>query len=366
MRMWEPGDPIEGGNDTGIPDIPYFDYLKGKDSNNQHSRDYDGYDGYNDYNYEKKNLSRYELIDKANELFDSGNYADALDYYAKALDLAYSEDAKSGMAECLHKLGRNNEASQLYFELGDRYTWGNSDKDIAVSYYKKAIEFNPYNEDALDNLGYALRELGRYDEALRYYERVKNRDVDWAMAMCYMGLKKYSNAIALLDKVIKENPWRDDHLDQKCECLIGLGRKSEAIGLWKDFIEFIMKNECYEWAIERLDLLSKFIPNDSFIEDNRKTCIENKESLEIRFKSIREVMGHYSMYNPNGLDEDDLKGFMKFVCEQSGESVDDIVRWYTTPMLGSSSFKAICGGVLHYTHWETIVRMYEQGKLKDL
>ena len=26
MRMWEPGDPIEGGNDTGIPNIKYFDY----------------------------------------------------------------------------------------------------------------------------------------------------------------------------------------------------------------------------------------------------------------------------------------------------------------------------------------------------
>ena len=28
MRMWEAGDPIEGGNDTGIPDVEYFDYLK--------------------------------------------------------------------------------------------------------------------------------------------------------------------------------------------------------------------------------------------------------------------------------------------------------------------------------------------------
>ena len=72
------------------------------------------------------------------------------------------------------------------------------------------------------------------------------------------------------------------------------------------------------------------------------------------------------MYNPNGLDENDLKGFLKFVCEQSGESVDDIVRWYTTPMLGSSSFKAICGKYLHYSHWDKIIDMYKNGKLKDL
>ena len=77
-------------------------------------------------------------------------------------------------------------------------------------------------------------------------------------------------------------------------------------------------------------------------------------------------MTNYHMYNPNGLDENDLYGFIKFVCDESGESVDDIVRWYNAPMLDSSSFKAICGGYLHYTHWEKIVKMYEQGRFRDL
>ena len=40
MRMWEPGDPIEGGNDTGIPNIKYFDYLKDKSSDEDYSPDY--------------------------------------------------------------------------------------------------------------------------------------------------------------------------------------------------------------------------------------------------------------------------------------------------------------------------------------
>lgn len=29
MKMWEAGAPIEGGNDTGIPDVKYFSYLRG-------------------------------------------------------------------------------------------------------------------------------------------------------------------------------------------------------------------------------------------------------------------------------------------------------------------------------------------------
>lgn len=42
-----------------------------------------------------------------------------------------------------------------------------------------------------------------------------------------------------------------------------------------------------------------------------------KESLEIRFKAISKVMSSYRMHNPNGMDENDLCDFMKFVCGQS-------------------------------------------------
>lgn len=362
--MWEPGDPIEGGNDTGIPDIKYFDYLKDKSGgDDSYPRDFNP----DDYSSRKRILSFDEILKIANESFDNGNYEMALNYYNQALDYHYDEGAKCGKAKCLEKLGRKDEASQLFFELGDRYTWGNDNKNIAVEYYKKSLECNPNNEDTLDNLGYVFRGLERYGDALTYYGRVKHKDVTWPMAMCYMGLKKYQNAIPLLDKMIKDSPYRDDFLDQKCECLIGLNRKNEAIGLWKQFIDFLMKNECYEIALERLDLLSKNSHNEnSFINDRRNKCLKEKESLEIRFKAISMVMSNYHMYNPNGLDENDLYGFIKFVCDESGESVDDIVRWYNTPMLGSSSFRAICADCLHYAHWEKITNMYEQGKFKDL
>ena len=76
-------------------------------------------------------------------------------------------------------------------------------------------------------------------------------------------------------------------------------------------------------------------------------------------------MSNYRMHNPNGLDENDLYAFMKFVCEESGESIDDIVRWYTTLTSGPSSFRAICAGRLFYIHWERIVKMYGEGKFGD-
>lgn len=363
MRQWQAGDPIEGGNEIGVPDIYYFDYLKDRSDDDYRSSG----DSYGGQVSSKPVLPYDEILKIAKESFDAGNYEGALNCYNQALDRHYSEEAKCGKAECLHKLARNDEASLLFFELGDRHTWGDGDKNVAVNYYKKSLECNPNNEDSLDNLGYALRELERYGEALTYYGRIRHKDVGWAMAICYMRLKKYENAIPLLDKEIKECPHCDNHLDEKCECLIGLNRKGEAIRLWKNFIVFLMDNECYERALERLDLLSKNTRDeDIFIGENRDKCLNEKEILDARFNVISKAMSEYHMYNPNGLDENDLKGFMKFISEESGESVDDIVRWYRTPMLGTSPFRSICINHLHYVHWDKIVNMYEQGKLKDL
>ena len=365
MKMWEAGAPIEGGNDTGIPDVKYFSYLRGHgDDDEHHSRN--SSQTYDD-SHEKRYLTSEELISKAKMFFDCGIYSDALDCYEQVLDRSGGDvDALCGKAECLIKLGDGKGASEIYFYIADRNTWGDSDKNLAVEYYRKSLELDPTNEKTLNNLGYTLRMLGRYSEALTYYSRIKKDDVDWAMARCYMGLKKYGDAIPLLDNLIRDCPFCDDHLDEKCECLIELGHRGEAITLYKKFIVFLMDKECYARAIKRIDLLSKMISNDPFISDKREESLRKKESLEIRFREIYNVMSQYHMYNPNGLDENDLYGFIKYVCEESGESVDDIVRWYNTPMLDASSFGAICGGYIHYTHWEKITDMYKKGKFRDL
>ena len=364
LRMWEAGAPIEGGNEIGIPDVDYFDYLKDR------TYDYEPSSTNEDREYDSKpeRIMPYdELLKEAKKSFDMGIYQAALNYYSQALDRRYSEEARCGKAKCLEKLGNTDEASQLYYDVANSNYWHGGDKDLAIEYYKKSIQCNANNDDALEDLAYALRNFKRYGEALNYYKRVKNKDVGWPMAICYMGLKQYENAIPLLNKYVEECPYCDSHLDEKYECLIGLNRKNEAIKLWKDFIDFLIENECYERALKRLELLSKNTNDETiFIDDRWDKCLKEKERLETRFMAISNIMSQYHMYNPNGLDENDLKGFIKFVCEESGESVDDIIRWYTTPMLGSSSFRAICGGCLHYTHWDKIVGMYEQGKFRDL
>ena len=364
MRMWEPGDPIEGGNDTEIPDVKYFDYLKDGSGDDDYCPNDSSYDF--DDSSQRRYLSYDELISNAKKYFDDGDYGAALNCYERAWSMSRKIEALNGKAECLVKLGREKDAGELYCRIANMSEYRDGDKDLVVKYYKKALELDPANEDVLDNLGYTLRMMGRYSEALTYYMRIRQKDVDWAMAMCYMGLKRYDEAIPLLDNLIRINPHRDDFLDEKCECLIELGRKREAIKLYKNLIDFLMAEECYERAVERIDMLLEIVPYDSSIKDKRAECLKNKEILDARFKSIADVMFTYHMYNPNGLDENDLYGFIKFTCKESGESVDDIVRWYRTPMLGSSSFKSICGNYLFYVHWDKILKMYDEGKFRDL
>ena len=57
MRMWEAGDPIEGGNEIGILDVDYFDYLKDKS--------YDDYESAYSYEYyiSKEHILTYEELE---------------------------------------------------------------------------------------------------------------------------------------------------------------------------------------------------------------------------------------------------------------------------------------------------------------
>jgi tetratricopeptide (TPR) repeat protein len=297
MRMWEPGDPIEGGNDTGIPDVKYFDYLRDKSDDDDYlpsGKDY--------YPPMQPNFTFDECIENGKRLQNSGNYTDAITFYDLALTKVYCDEvALSGKAECLLKLGRNDEAFQCYYDLAYYNKFKNNDK-TAVEYYKKCLELEPDNERVLMELGYVLENLKRYSDALIYFRRVEGGHADWDMAYCYMEMKKYSFAIPLLDNVINQSPHRDDWWDQKCKCLIKLNRKSEAIACHKQLIDFLIDEECYERALERIDILSK-IKNDSFIEDRRSKCIKNGEILNKRLTVVLNAIASYHMYNPNGLDE---------------------------------------------------------------
>ena len=111
MREWQVGDPIGDGNDLGVPDIKYFDYLRDKsDDDEPYER------GVSSYYSSRHRYTYDECIEKAKKLSDKGNYLLAIEYYDRALDMAYHDEvALNGKAECLCKIGAAYDASQCYF-----------------------------------------------------------------------------------------------------------------------------------------------------------------------------------------------------------------------------------------------------------
>jgi spermidine synthase len=63
-----------------------------------------------------------------------------------------------------------NEKLEIYNQLGV-LNWLNRDFDVAINYFKKVLEINPQDVQALSNLGANFLEVGKYEDALQYLER---------------------------------------------------------------------------------------------------------------------------------------------------------------------------------------------------
>ena len=284
MREWQVGDPIGEGNDAGVPDIPYMGYLNKKNGyDNEPDPDYENYytpkiPEDNPKKVKKPKGPSYETcISRAREYSQKKHYRIAIDFYDMALDKRPNDmDALIEKAECLHELGRDKEASQCYYDSswGKMFSLDEYEVRSGIKNMKKAVELDPDNDRALVDLGHGLRQLKKYSEAISYYERVKNENVNWHMAMCYKALRQYPNAIELFDKCLEERPDRGDWLYQKCECLVELNRMDEAIAEYRRFIDDLISNRSYDAALRKMDEFAKILSDDEFTKDRREKCLK--------------------------------------------------------------------------------------------
>ena len=382
MKEWEVGDPIGMGNDAGVPDIPYMGYLNnGSRRDDEPPEDYD-YQDYNRSNYKNddkkkeapKGPSFKDYLEKARKFSESGNYSKAVEYYDLALEKSPSNrDAMLGKAMCLEKLGKKREAGQCYFELShfDVYSSDDMEVKMAAKYLKIAIELDPDNDEALSSLGFALSKLKRYSEAITYYKCVSDKNVDWHIAQCYMKSNQYGEAIGFLEKCLEEEPLRGDWLCQKCECLFKVGRHDEAVTEFKSFIDSLVGDECYYKAINMIDDLSKRIGDEDFFKDEKEEYLKNKRDLYKRFRSVLDAVSEYLSLNSYGSNrieiqmriEEDSEGFIRYVSRKSGESIDDILKWYNMPFDTEFKFNEQCNLWVFKSTWSKIAQMNKEGKL---
>src|SRR2546426_12274741 len=101
---------------------------------------------------EYSQLLEKQFFKTGNDLFDQGNYENAIKYYDKALEINSTDiNVLYNKALALDSLGRHDEA---------------------VSYYDKVLAIKPNDTDSLNNKGLDLDVLGKHDEAISYYDKV--------------------------------------------------------------------------------------------------------------------------------------------------------------------------------------------------
>ena len=249
------------------------------------------------------------------------------------------EDSFCGVAEYNLKLGNSEKASKYYYDLGFKFENKGSEKEKAVKYYKKAIDINPNFNEALIHLGHTLKDLGRYREAITYFERANTLDDDevWDIVNCYMELKKYSSAIPYLDKCIERAPLRDNWTEKKFECMLATN-KNKAIQFYHSWAKSLRSKGYYFKALKYLDKILEVKSDDTYANSQKRKYLKNQ-----RIKSLYNILNAlYQTKCPKLSESDeDLKAYMEDISKQSGESIENILNFYKYPENNYYDFKLL-------------------------
>lgn len=131
---------------------------------------------------------------KASSAFAAGDYASALEYYTKVLDIQPSALTFSKRAECFMKLNRNTAATQ----------------DC-----EQALKINPDSAKALKVLGTAQRYLGQYEEACKNLGQGLAIDFDEQSAKVEKEAEKFFHEIRVAKS--KEKAKKEQEEKRKME-----------------------------------------------------------------------------------------------------------------------------------------------------
>jgi len=155
-------------------------------------------------------------------------------------------DDLAGLKEVLHALGMAEEAPvkplvQIENKQETASDWHNKGialrklgkYDEAIKAYDRAIDLDPKYASAWNNKGIALDELGKYDEAIKAYDKAIDLDPKYTSAWYNKGialdeLGKYDEAIKAYDRAIDLDPKDALAWHNKGVALKRLGRTKEA------------------------------------------------------------------------------------------------------------------------------------------
>lgn len=196
--------------------------------------------------------------------FENGDIAGAVQHYEKALKINESmPEAHAGLGisfgrqgdlkKTVYHLKRafdlSPDNSLLANWLADAY-YDSGELDLAIEYYALALRHNAADSNAQNDMADAYRAKGDYQTACNLYEKTLEIDpldtnAMLEQAQCLIQLKKNTQALTVLKKLIREFPASHDSATAMVVCgtiLNSAGKFSEACDWFEKALEFFPFN----------------------------------------------------------------------------------------------------------------------------
>jgi tetratricopeptide (TPR) repeat protein/uncharacterized membrane protein len=187
----------------------------------------------------------YAWHNRGNSLSNIGKYEEAITNYNYALKINpdYAEAWKH-RGKLLHSIGRYEEAIASY----DRSLELKPDDTIWEKQEVVPLNLNRYEAEIWYSRGYALDQLGRYEEAIASYDRnlelnSDNYAVLYRRGIALLNLNRYEEAITNLDRMIELNAENYTAWNSLGFALLNLDRYEAAITSYDRSLQLKLDND---------------------------------------------------------------------------------------------------------------------------
>lgn len=170
------------------------------------------------------------------------------------------------------------EKSNAYLTIGNANAKTN-DYDSAYIAYKKSIELNPKNTNALNNITTVLDKLNRSDEKMNYFEQLLKADSSFYLihiniGFHYLKLENFELALREFNSVLEIDSNQTLALSNKAFTLMKLGDLNEALEFINKSIQLDPSN-AYAHKNKALIFLE--------LGHSKSACVALKEAIKLNF-----------------------------------------------------------------------------------
>jgi tetratricopeptide (TPR) repeat protein len=145
-----------------------------------------------------------------------------------------------------------NEVQALNLR-GNLY-WQISAMGKAADDYRRVVELDPRRREARERLGIGLLETGRYDEALKDLEQVRqwkpdDPDLEVQIARCHERIGRPQQAEEILDAVLAKHPEYGPALRLRGQMLLQAGRPADAENWLRQAVQALPDDYQANWSL---------------------------------------------------------------------------------------------------------------------